>query len=192
MAYTTLAEVRAMASMDDSSVTDAEINDGIAFAEELIDNYTGTSWEHRAFTVTVKANGKGSVALKDDQGRLIMFPQTITSVTEDGVAVDYSGWELYPEGLIVRDTGAFLNDTVISGTAGITAIPPVDIRWAARTIARQYVVDLDSRIPDRALNIQTEFGHINLAQPGNHPDRPTSLPEVNARLSSRRQRPPAF
>lgn len=191
MPYTTVNEVRAMDAMDDTSIRETDLSEGIEWAEEIIDTYTGTSWTHKPFSARVGATHQGSALLRDDQNRPILFPRTITSVTEDGVAVNYSSWKLYPHGIVIRD-GAFFGDTIIEGTAGITATPPIDIRWCARTLARQYVIDLASRIPDRALNMQTEFGYINLAQPGTHPDRPTALPEVNARLALRRQRPPSM
>ncbi len=67
--------------------------------------------------------------------------------------------------------------------------PPVAIRWAVRTIARQWVTDLDARLPDRATSLVSEFGTQNLAQAGG-PWRPVSLPEVNAVLNAHRVRPP--
>ena len=66
---------------------------------------------------------------------------------------------------------------------------PETIRWCVRTLARQYVLDHVSRIPDRALQLQSEFGSIQLAQAGGQ-WRPTSLPEVNARLNLYRVRLP--
>ncbi|WP_030240802.1 MULTISPECIES: hypothetical protein [unclassified Streptomyces] len=66
---------------------------------------------------------------------------------------------------------------------------PETIRWCVRTLARQYVLDHVSRIPDRALQLQSEFGSIQLAQAGGH-WRPTSLPEVNAKLNLYRVRLP--
>ena len=66
---------------------------------------------------------------------------------------------------------------------------PEIIRWCVRTIARQYVLDGVSRIPDRALQVQSEFGSIQLAQAGGA-FRPTSLPEVNAKLNLYRARLP--
>ncbi|QAX94001.1 hypothetical protein SEA_EURATIS_6 [Streptomyces phage Euratis] len=66
---------------------------------------------------------------------------------------------------------------------------PETIRWCVRTLARQYVLDHVSRIPDRALQLQSEFGSIQLAQAGGY-WRPTSLPEVNAKLNMYRVRLP--
>lgn len=66
---------------------------------------------------------------------------------------------------------------------------PETIRWCVRRLARQYCLDLVSRIPDRALQLQSEFGSIQLAQAGGS-WRPTSIPEVNARLNAYRVRLP--
>jgi len=68
---------------------------------------------------------------------------------------------------------------------------PETIRWCVRTLARQYVLDHVSRIPDRALQLQSEFGSIQLAQAGGN-WRPTSLPEVNAKLNLYRVRLPVI
>ncbi|MFE9026233.1 hypothetical protein ACFYOA_08215 [Streptomyces iakyrus] len=66
---------------------------------------------------------------------------------------------------------------------------PETIRWCVRMIARQYVLDGVSRIPDRALQLASEVGTIQLAQAGGS-WRPTSLPEVNAKLNLYRARLP--
>jgi hypothetical protein len=66
---------------------------------------------------------------------------------------------------------------------------PETIRWCVRTLARQYVLDHVTRIPDRALQLQSEFGSIQLAQAGGQ-WRPTSLPEVNSKLNLYRVRLP--
>jgi hypothetical protein len=66
---------------------------------------------------------------------------------------------------------------------------PATIAWCVRAIARQFILDHVSRIPDRALQLQSEFGSIQLAQAGG-PWRPTSLPEVNAKLNLYRARLP--
>lgn len=66
---------------------------------------------------------------------------------------------------------------------------PEGIRWCVRMIARQLCLDAVSRIPDRALQLQSEFGSIQLSQAGGN-WRPTALPEVNARLNRYRVRLP--
>jgi len=192
--YASLAEVRAIDGMDDTDTfPDATVNEAIAYAEELIDRYTGTSWVYKDFSVTCDGTGTRSIILRDDEERIVLNPRSLNNVTVDGVVVaSVTGWGLHPDGRVVRSEGVFDTSTVgrnilIEGTAGLTSVAPADIAWAARTLARQYALDLVSRIPDRALQIQNDFGSVTLAQAGNHPDRPTSLPEVNARLARRKQ-----
>ncbi|MBM7770631.1 hypothetical protein JOD54_000835 [Actinokineospora baliensis] len=99
--------------------------------------------------------------------------------------------DLFPDETLA-EARAFAVEAVEDYTGGAwttQAPPPVAIRWAVRTIARQWCVDLHSRIPDRATAVTTEFGQTTLAQAGG-PWRPTSLPEVNAVLNRWRSRAP--
>lgn len=194
--YTDVATVRAMQDLSDEDVyPDVTLLEAIEYAEELIDRETHTSWVYKTFTVTLDGSGTGSMRLVDEEGYPILNPRTLTAVTIDGVALDsadWSGWRLYPTGKIVRDSGSFAatapgGNVTIAGTAGLTSTAPKDIAWCARTLARQYAIDLQSNIPERAMSVQGEFGNVQLAQATNNPDRPTSLPEVNARLIRRRQ-----
>lgn len=133
---------------DTTSYPDADITAAIERAEELIDRYTGTSWVYRSFGVTLSGNGRRTIQLVDLVGRPVLYPQTLTAVTIDSAAVSgTSAWGLFPEGLIVRGSGTFPIGTVgrnvrIAGTAGLTSAAPKDIAWCARTIARQYLLDL--------------------------------------------------
>ena len=197
MAYTDLATVRAMDGMSDSTnYPDDDITDGIAFAKTLIDEYTGTSWEADAFSLTIDGSGTARLTLEDPyDGRRILFPRSITSCTIDGTSQTTSGWTLFPEGFVLRDEDTFTytwpgRNVVIAGTAGITTSAPDDIAFVARTLARQYVIDLISRVDDRAVMMTTELGSIRLAQPGAR--YPTGLPQVDAILNRRRQRGPSI
>ena len=58
----------------------------------------------------------------------------------------------------------------------------------ARTLARYHLLEQVSRIPDRAISVQSEFGQIQLAQPGMN--RPTPLPDLNVVLNRHRHRGP--
>lgn len=182
---------------DATAFPDATLTEAIEYAEELVDFYTGTSWVAKAYDITLTGTGSRSIRLHDNKVPLL-FPISVATATVSGTAVgDVSGWALYPEGLIIRDSGVFTASTVglnvnITGTAGAAIAAPKDIAWVARTLARQYALDLVSRIPDRALQIQNDFGSVQIAQASTHPDRPTSLPEVNARLARRRQIPSTF
>jgi len=195
VAYCTRAEVRAMDGMGDSGAyPDALIDAGIAVGTELIDQYCGTSFEAKAFNVTLDGTGRTDILLRDQFGP-ILYPRSITSATVDGVeAADTALWALYPEGQVVQVAGTFTataggRNVVIAGTAGVYDTPPEQIKHACRLLARAYCVDSSARVHDRALNINNEFGQIVLAQPGG-PGRPTGLPEVNAILNRYRFRAP--
>lgn len=193
MAYATREEVRAMEGMSDVvNFTDDNIDAGILFADLLIDEYTGTSWEAKPFSLTLSGSGNSRLTLTDPyDGRRILFPRSITSATIDGEAdTTFVSYALFPEGYVIREENSWdytfpgMNVT-ISGTAGITTSAPDDIAWCSRTIARQYVIDLVSRVEDRAVMMQTELGMIRLQQPGQK--YPTGLPQVDAILNRRRQ-----
>lgn len=66
------------------------------------------------------------------------------------------------------------NKVVIDYEFGAAKAAPNDIRWAARVLARYHLLEQVSRIPDRAISVQSEFGQIQLAQPGMN--RPTLCP----------------
>ncbi|GGM48473.1 hypothetical protein GCM10012275_19290 [Longimycelium tulufanense] len=102
----------------------------------------------------------------------------------DGLNDEY----VYPDA-VLSEAIAFAVETVTEYCGQDWEAPPVAIRWAVRTIARQWCIDLHSRIPDRSLQVNTDYGQVTLAQPGG-PFRPTSLPEVNAVLSRYRIRSP--
>lgn len=187
MPYCTTADIRAVQGLDDpAAYPDAVLTSAVAQAEALIDTYTGTSFTYKSFTETLDGSGTEVVRLRT------LFPRTLTAVTVDGVAQTTTGWHLYDEGLIVRPSGYFTLDyrnVIISGTAGATSTPPAEIVWAARTIAIGFVLQLESRIPDRALSLQNEFGQVQIAQAGGL-GRPTEYPAVNAALNRFRHRPP--
>ena len=197
MSYCTLSQIRAMEGMEEAyHYTDTAINEGIGFATSVIDEFTGTSWEYKAFDITVSGSNRRRISLEDPfDGRRILFPRTITTLTIDGVSQDTSVLALYPEGYLVSSEYDFGYDSPgnnirIAGTAGITSVAPDDIAWAARTITRQYVIDLLSRVDDRAVLMTNELGTIRLAQPGTK--QPTGLPQVDVVLNRRRQRGPAI
>lgn len=195
MAYTDLATVRALDVLvgNEATYPDAALTEGIAWAKQVIDDYCGTSFEADAFTVTVPGTGSRGIRLVTLEGYPVLFIRSITSATVDGVAVsDVSGWEAYPDGLVVRDTGSFPRPTVgpnvtVSGTAGVTTSAPADIAWAARTLARQYVLELYSKVPKRELTAGEGGGFGPMAHAGGV-GRPTNLPDVNARLKRHRHR----
>ena len=74
----------------------------------------------------------------------------------------------------------------VTGTAGAATTAPDDIVYAAEQLARHYAISLKSRIPDRALSIQNDFGTVRLSTPA--PNRASGLPEIDAILERRRHR----
>lgn len=189
MTYCTIANVRTVQGLDDVTVyPDALVTAAVTQAVELIDSYCGTSFTHKAFTATLDGTNDFTIRVP------VLFPRTLTSVTVDGVAQSTTGWALRDDGTIERPTGTFkftrpgLN-VVISGTAGATSTPPAEIAWACRTLAIGTLLQLESRVPDRALSVQSEFGNIAVAQAGGL-NRPTEYPSVNAVLNRHRHRPP--
>lgn len=187
MAYATIAQLRTLDGLSDSSVyPDATLTEAIDYATALIDGYCGTSFEAKSFDVTVDGSGCARLRLP------LLYPRTLTEVRIDGTVVTTTGWMLRPEGIVVRPDRTFprgdLNVRVV-GTAGVTTAASPEVAWAARTLAAQYARDLHSRIPDRALALASDFGTVNLAQAGG-PYRPTSLPDVNAVLNRHRHRGP--
>lgn len=182
MAYTTLAEVRALPDLSDTNLfPDAWLQEGIDFAEETIDDYCGTSFTYKAFTTQREGIRSSSIIVP------VLYIQDVTAVDIDGEAVDVANVSAF-ENEVRRTDGYFAGHVVtITGTAGVTDTPPTGIAWAARTIARQYALDLVSRIPDRSLQVQSDFGQIQLAQAGGR-HGPTNLPDVNAVLKRNRHK----
>jgi hypothetical protein len=190
MSYCTITNVRSVQGLDDVSIyPDAVVTAAIAQADELIDAYCGTSFSYKNFTVTLDGNNLVSIRIPSTP-----FIRSITSATVDGVAQTTTNWALRDEGVITRDTSYFVYthpglNVVISGTAGATSTPPTEIVWASRTLAIGNILQLENRVPDRALSVQSEFGNIAVAQAGGQ-NRPTEYPAVNAVLNRHKHRPP--
>lgn len=187
MAYCTLAEVRALDTMSGSpaAYTDAMITEAIAYATARIDAETGTSWEYKTSTVTRDGNGFAAI----DTG--VLFVRAVTTSVEDGVSVSVVGWAGTDTGIIRRPTGTFPvsstvgRNVVLTFTAGATSTAPDDIRFAARTLARWYCLQLLSRTPSNVLQTVTDMGTTTHVQPGGPFNNATALPEVNQVLRHR-------
>jgi hypothetical protein len=189
LAYTTIAELRALDGLDSTTVyPDATLTDAITYATELIDGYCGTSFEEKAFSVTL--DGNNSLYLWVG----VLFIQSLTSVTVDGVAQTLSDIVARPEGVIVHKNGIFTwqywgQNIVVEGTAGVTTTVPESIARAARIIARQYCLDLKSRLPARARLLTNELGQIELYQRAGAQGSPTGIPDVDAILNRNKHKP---
>jgi hypothetical protein len=186
MAYVTLADLRALPDLaDETTYPDDLLEEGITYAVELIGDYCGPYDPSAPFTFTFAEIIPTSEGFRVIGVRGV---QTITAATNpDGTTIDVSAWIVDYGRQLVRATDFLYGDVRVDGTNCLIAgasddPPPVRLQWAARKIAEQYAKDPLSRIPDRALQIASDFGPIQLAQAGG-PGRPTSMPEVNAILN---------
>jgi len=196
--YATREQLRSLNGLGDDNVhTDADLDEAIVYAKAVIDRFTGTSFgnvetpAYDPFTVVLSGNGKTRITLVDLEGGRILFPRSISSVTIGGVPDAEVTYTLSPTGVVQRSSGAFSATTmganvVISGTAGAYDSPPSDIAWAARSIARYWVLNLQSRMPDRAINLTTAEGAFEVRAQAGGPGRPTPMPDVNAVLNRHR------
>ena len=190
--YATPAEVRAMDSILGEATTFplADLIDAIDYSTAIIDDYTGTSWVQRYHREVL--NGTNSDVIRVSQ----MFPVTLLSASINGSALSASKISevaLFDDGTLQRKSDIWDytdpgNLVIIEVEAGVFTVAPNDLRWAARTLARYHLLEQVSRIPDRAISVQSEFGQITLAQPGMN--RPTPLPDVNVVLNRHRHRGP--
>ena len=186
------AEVRAMESIsgETSAFPAADLVAAIDYATQIINDYTGVSWVQRYHREVL--NGTNAQTIRVSQ----MFPTTLLSASIDGTAFtaqEKTDTALFEDGTMQRKSGIWTytnpgGKVIVEYEAGVGTVAASDIRWAARTLARYHLVEQWSRIPDRAISLSSEFGHIQLAQPGMN--RPTPLPDVNVVLNRHRHRAP--
>ncbi len=190
--YATPAEVRNMDSILGEATTfpAADLVDAIDYSAAIIDDYTGASWVQRYHHFTLNGTDTDTIRVP------VMFPTTLLSASINGSALSASKVSevaLFDDGTLQRKSDLWDYTTpgnlvVIEVEAGVGTVAPNDIRWAARTLARYHLLEQVSRIPDRAISVASEFGQIQLAQPGMN--RPTPLPDVNVVLNRHRHRGP--
>lgn len=190
--YATPAEVRNMDSILGEATTfpAADLVDAIDYSAAIIDDYTGASWVQRYHHFTLNGTDTDTIRVP------VMFPTTLLSASINGSALSASKISevaLFDDGTLQRKSDLWDYTTpgnlvVIEVEAGVGTVAPNDIRWAARTLARYHLLEQVSRIPDRAISVASEFGQIQLAQPGMN--RPTPLPDVNVVLNRHRHRGP--
>lgn len=185
---TSVAEVRTLDGMDDQATfSDTLVEQACEFAEDVVADFCGSMWVRRlavdSFRMPLREPNRERLFLQSPLAASIRW------VSFDGVREpDLSVYHLEDHASsLFRDYRFPRGVTVEVGYEHGPAASPEGVRWAARTMARHYLLALESRIPDRALSIQSDFGNIMLAQPG-AVGRPTALPEVNAVLARYRVR----
>jgi len=191
--YTTPAEVRAMDSLagETSTFSAEDLVGSISYATKIIDDYCGVSFVQKYQRDVL--NGTDDDTIKVTQ----MFPTTLLSASIDGTTLtsdEKNNVALFENGQLVRKEKIWEynspgNKVLVEYEHGVGTEAPEDIKWCCRVLARYHALEQVSRIPDRAISVQSEFGNIQLAQPGMN--RPTPLPDVNVILNRHRHRAPS-
>ncbi len=190
--YCTPSEVRAMTSISGESSTfpTADIVRAINQAEQVIDDYTGVSFVYRYHRDVLDGTNTTDLRLTH------MFPQTVIAGSIAGTALtatQISNLNKYESGVIrlKDDIWEFENPggkCIVDYEAGVSKTPPEPISFVAKSLARHTLLELISRIPDRSTSLSTEFGNIQIAQPGMN--RPTGIPDLDTILNRYRHRAP--
>ena len=191
--YTTPAEIRAMNMIEGESATYtlSDLVNSISYATEVIDSYVGVPFVYRYHRDVLDGTNHQDLKLTK------MFPQVILAGSIGGTALtatQISNLNKYKSGVIrlKDDVWAFNNpggQIKIDYEYGSSKTPPPDISWCARTVARFWLLEMNSRIPDQATSISSEFGNIQISQPGQN--RPTGIQSVDTILNRYRQRAPS-
>ena len=190
MAYATVADVRARSTQDAvgdaAEFADAVVEEGIAYATALVEDYCGTSFESRSHSLVLDGTGTRNLLLKHyETGRPLMYPRAITACTIDGVTInssEYDTWKLHPHGELVRPSEVFptthagQNITLTVDAYRMTA-PTDDLLNAICLVARDWVLNTADRTHRRALQQTDNVGLVVLAQPGIH--GPSGIPQAD-------------
>jgi hypothetical protein len=173
-----------------STFPTSDIVKAINQAEAIIDEYCGVSFVYRYHRDVLDGNNTTDIQLTH------MFPQVVIAGSIGGVALtatQISNLNKYKSGVIrlKEDVWAFTNpggQVVIDYEAGVGKTPPEPISFVAKSLARHTMLELISRIPDRSTSLSTEFGNIQISQPGMN--RPTGIPDLDTILNRYRYRAP--
>lgn len=181
--YFTLVDFRLMPDMDDATkYTEAKVLDAAAYITGIVEREVGTSFVERTVTDEVHDGGSDGIALANS------FVRSVTSATEDGVAVTDT---LRAKGGVLRRfaAGSFIpgwwtagvgnvSVTYVAGYSTLATIPD-DIRGAVMqgTRARLLETRSNATIDDRRTALTTEAGTVNFVIAGE--GRPTGFPVVD-------------
>lgn len=180
--YFTLAELRALPEMDDTSrYTEARCLAAAAYVTSIIERETGTSFIARTVSGEIHDGGTYDIALRKP------FVISVTSATEDGVAV--TDTLRAPKGVLRKfSSGSYspnlwadgVGNVSVTYQAGYSSAVPGDLKEAALQATRARLLTMDSQagVEDRRTSLSTDSGTIQFVIAGE--DRPTGYPEVDA------------
>lgn len=180
--YFTLTAFRDMADMSDATkYPDAVVEDAADYITGIVEREVGTSFVARTVTETYDGGGSAIVLRKP-------FVQSVTSATEDGVAVTDT---LRAANGVLRKYAAGTY-TPLSWTSGVgnvsvtyvhgystLATIPADIRGAVMQGVRARLMETSSTagINDRRTSLTNEAGTVNFVVAGE--GHPTGYPVVD-------------
>lgn len=179
--YFEIAELREQSGLDDESIfSDALLVNARAAAEDLIETATGLAWVRRYRREVRDGPDSCSLIVK-------MYPEVIAaSVSGTSVSPEaYDDGELY----LSSGWGCIRRSIIVEYEHGLR-VPPEDLRRATLRYARVVALDFKSRIPERAIQMNTEAGSFQLALASR--ERPTGYPEIDAILQQHDHRLPGI
>ncbi|GGM78423.1 hypothetical protein GCM10012275_56300 [Longimycelium tulufanense] len=184
MPYSSIDRVREADGFDTHDYPDELVSSALTWAEAVVDHITVTSWEHKPFEVRAVCFHSAELWLD------VLFPQQLHHAVDlrTGSPVDVSGWRLNPHTSRVYLPTVRTGEWLVAGLAGETDTPPEDIAFATTVLARHWLTNLNSRVPERAVSAQSEYGQIIFATASHR--RPTGLPDVDAILLRHSHRAP--
>lgn len=190
MPYFTLLELQDLPQMSDAvKYTPARVTAATNWIESVIERKVGTSFIERTYTETAdgdRANCHRGIVLSKP------FARAVTAVVSNGVtftAPQLAELTVRSGVLDRRAAGTYepywwdvgTRNIVVTYTAGYSATPPADIKEAALTAARDWLMRRYQQqgVSDRAVSLTTEMGNINYAT-ANDLYRPTGIPDVDS------------
>lgn len=190
MPYFTEAELRALPQMADTTkYTSAAVTSATAWIESIIERKVGTS-----FVVRSTVETHDGYTVNNRAARLTLrkpYVQAITAITSNGVA--FTAPQLAQvtlrDGIVELRSSFFadllwdfgIRNIVVTYDAGYSTTPPADIKEAALTAARDFLLRRYAQqgTSDRTVSLSTEMGNVTYAT-ANDLYRPTGIPDVDA------------
>ena len=186
--YAELGEIRALDALSNTSnYPTAKLERARNQAEDAFEDVTGVAWVRRHARELLDGTGVPRLTLGHQE------PRSLIAVSIDGAAAaDLTAFRLYPFSVVERTAGATWpkeaagggQNVVVEYTHGFDE-PPADLREAFLVYVRDRLLMGNSRIPDRASLMSTDFGTFSLVTAGGQ--RYTGLPDVDAVLQRYRQ-----
>lgn len=180
--YFTLAELRALPGLSDTSVyPDARLEAAAAYVVEVIERVVGTCFIARSVTET-HDGGRMGIPLRSN------YIQSITSATESGAAVTDTLVNKDGAGVVYKiPAGAVYPIPWLPGFAnvsityvrGYSSVVPADLKEAALYASRQRLITTSPNAGQttRRTRLTTPEGTFDFAMPGR--DAPFGMPEVD-------------